>query len=90
MEKVPLSKVGEIYSYTIVCHEAIKPEKWSGSFPYAFGFIDLPEGARVTTLFTDWEPDLLEIGRQAELTTRTAGSDSAGNDIIGYSFRPIK
>ena len=61
MKKVLLSKVGNIYSHTIICHKIIRAEKWGASFLYAFRFVDLPEDAKVTTP-TEWELDLLTVG----------------------------
>ncbi|MBI2869467.1 MAG: Zn-ribbon domain-containing OB-fold protein [Chloroflexi bacterium] len=90
MAKIALARTGAIYSYTVVRHKGIKPEHWSGTFPYALGFVDFPEGARATALFIDWEPDGLAVGGQAELVTGKVGADRDGNDIIGYSFRPVK
>jgi uncharacterized OB-fold protein len=40
--KVPLSKTGTLYSFTVI---HVAPKVWE--VPYAIGYVDLPEGVRV-------------------------------------------
>ena len=57
VEKIPLSSVGILYSYSFI---HIAPKQWK--VPYGIGYVDLPEGIRIfgkleTTEPTDWEVD---------------------------------
>jgi uncharacterized OB-fold protein len=72
---VPLSSQGKLYSFTVshVGRESMEA-------PYAFGFIDLPEGIRVFSLLTSTEE--LRQDMTVELV--------AGGTEIPYRFRPIR
>jgi uncharacterized OB-fold protein len=86
MEEVPLSKRGKLYSYTIagVGPVGFKP-------PYAFGWVDLPEGVRVYSLLTQCEPfdEKLKLGIDVEMVMEKITQDYEGNEGYGYKFRPV-
>lgn len=86
MDNAPLSRKGELYTYTIA-------ESGPPGFPtpYAFGYVDLPEGVRVFTLLTDCHPceDVLRIDLDVEMVIRKITQDPQGIDVIGYKFRPV-
>jgi len=54
------------------------------------GFVELPEGVRVQTLFTGCDPDSLEIGMDVELVIEKLFEDQEGHDVITYKFRPVE
>jgi uncharacterized OB-fold protein len=83
-----LSQHGKIYSVTVVTQRP--PIYYQGPVPYAMGFVELPEGVRVQTLFTDCDPDRLEIGMDVELVVEKLFEDKEGHDIITYKFRPVE
>ena len=86
LEDIKLSRKGKVYSFAIVM---IKPPVYyRGSVPYAFGYVELPEGVRVETLFTDCDLEALKIGMDAELVIEKLHDDDEGNEIISYKFRP--
>ncbi|RJQ75211.1 MAG: hypothetical protein C4519_16015 [Desulfobacteraceae bacterium] len=86
LKSIRLSTRGKIYSYTVIMQRP--PVYYQGPVPYAIGFVELPEGVRVETLFTDCNFDDLQIGLEVELVLRKLHQDEAGNDVITYMFRP--
>ena len=86
MEEAELSRRGKILSYTVAY---VGPLEYA---PYAFGFVELPEGIRVFTHFTDCEPfeEKLKIGGEVELTAGRITTDEDGTEVIGWKFRPIR
>lgn len=86
LQDVRLSTRGRIYSHTVIMQRP--PVYYQGPVPYAIGFVELPEGVRVETLFTDCAFEELQIGMEVELVLRTLYQDETGNDIETYMFRP--
>lgn len=81
MEAATLSRRGKLYTFTVA--EAGPP---GFSVPYAFGYVDLPEGVRVFTLLGG-DPARLEIGLEMEMTMGRIRQED-GVDVIGYVFQP--
>ena len=52
----------------------------------------MKEGASVFTLITGCEvrDDALDLGEDMELTLEKVGTDSRGNNLIGWKFKPVK
>ncbi|MEW6440529.1 MAG: OB-fold domain-containing protein [bacterium] len=88
LEEVELSTSGKIYSYTIVTQRP--PVYYKGEVPYALGFVELPEGIRIETLFTGWDADALRVGMDAEMVIEKLHEDENGNEVTAYKFRPVK
>jgi uncharacterized OB-fold protein len=84
IEEVPLSKRGKIYTYTI-CRVPVKNIK----APYAIGYIDLEEGVRIFSLFTNWKEEDLEIGKEVEVVFEKF-KETEEEEIWIYKFRLIK
>ena len=66
------------------------PVYYKGPVPYAFGYVELPDGVRVETLFSDGDPEALKIGMDVELVIEKLHGDDEGNEIMAYKFRPVK
>ncbi len=88
VEEISLSQEGKIYSVTVVNQRP--PMYYKGPVPYALGFVELPEGVRVETLFADCDPEDLEVGMDVELVIDKLEDDDEGNEVICYKFRPGK
>ena len=86
LEEVKLSRNGKVYSYTIVTQRP--PVYYKGEVPYALGFVELPEGIRIETLFTECEPDALHVGMEVEMVVEKLHEDEDGNEVMAYKFRP--
>jgi uncharacterized OB-fold protein len=84
IEKVYLSKRGKIYTYTISHTTSLEYL----SAPYAIGYVDLPEGVRVFTLFKDWQEKELKIGKDAEICLGKLKEDTDGTKVVTYMFKP--
>jgi len=87
LEEIKLSRRGKIYSFTVVTQRP--PEFYKGPVPYAEGFVELPEGVRVETLFTDCNFDNLKIGMDVEMVIEKLHEDENGNEVTAFKFRPV-
>jgi len=87
LEEIKLSRRGRIYSFTVVMQRP--PEYYKGPVPYAEGFVELPEGVRVETLFTDCNFDDLKVGMEVEMVIERLHEDEEGNQIMAFKFRPV-
>lgn len=87
IEEVVLSRLGKIYSYTVVMQKP--PEYYRGPVPYAEGFVELPEGVRVETLFTGCNFDDLKLGMDVEMIIEKLYEDEDGSEIVTFKFRPL-
>ena len=92
MEKVTLSRVGKLFSFTTV---RVKPPHFIGEVPYLVGVVELPEGERIKTLLTACDQSVLEIGMEMELVIESVGrlkspigNIEAGTEVSGWKFRP--
>ena len=83
METVPLGKDAKLYSYTI----AHMPSP-NYAAPYAFGWIELPEGVKTMSPLVEWENKPLKIGMKMELVIGKLWEED-DTEIIGYKFRPV-
>lgn len=85
LEEVPLSKKGKLVSYS-VSRDPLR----GFPIPYAFGYVMLPEGIMIYSLFTECEPfeEKLKIGMDMEMVIGYMMTDRYENDIICYKFRP--
>lgn len=86
LKEMRLSEKGRIYSHTVVMQRP--PVYYQGPVPYAIGFVELQEGVRVETLFTDCDFDELKIGMEVEVVLCALHQDEEGNDVVTYMFRP--
>ena len=82
VEPVPLSHAGTIHTFTVVRR---KPPGYLGEAPYAFGFVELPEGLRVISTILADDLEALTIGDPVhfELLTLGTGPDA----VLSYCFR---
>ena len=86
--EITLSPKGKIFSYSVV--NIRPPEYYKGEVPYALGFVDLPEGVKVETLFAQCDFDDLHVDMEVEMILDTLHIDEQGNEVICYKFRPVK
>jgi uncharacterized OB-fold protein len=94
MEKILLSRVGKLFSFTTV---RVKPPHFIGEVPYLVGVVELPEGERIKTLLTGCDQSALEIGMEMELVIESVGKlkapmgkIEAGTEVSGWKFRPLR
>ena len=88
LKEIQLSGAGKIYSFSIVM---LKPAShYRGPVPYAFGWVELPEGVRVETLYTGCDLEELRIGMDVELVIEKLHDNDEGNEIVCYKFRPTE
>ncbi|MDP2727676.1 MAG: Zn-ribbon domain-containing OB-fold protein, partial [Dehalococcoidia bacterium] len=82
MEDVALSRRGRLYTFTVA--EAGPP---GFNVPYAFGYVDLPEGVRVFSPL-EGDHDALAIGMELEMIMGQIREEN-GVAVISYKFKPI-
>jgi uncharacterized OB-fold protein len=87
MDEVELSKKGRLVTYTVSYMPSVGINP-----PYAFGYVDLPEGVRLFTLLTKCEPfeEKLKVDMDVEMIIERMTVDEYGNDIITYKFKPVE
>lgn len=85
-EKVVLSGMGKIVSFTII---HVPPERHELNHPYAMALIELDEGPKITSEIVGVNVDQVKIGMVVKAAFRKYGSDSADSVIVyGYKFTP--
>lgn len=87
LKPIELSSNGKIFSFTVVMKRPAS--NYLGPVPYAFGWVELPEGVRVETLYTGCQFEDLRIGMDVELVIETLHHDSDGREIVCHKFRPV-
>jgi uncharacterized OB-fold protein len=85
LKTYPLSTRGKIYSFTIVERESLAPKGFE--VPYAYGYIDLPDGVRVISKIIGWTPETLKIDAPVELVAESLREDPSGQKVMGFRFR---
>jgi len=89
LEKIKLSDNGVITSFSVVYQ---KPAGgfYEGAVPYAYGFVELPEGVKVETLFTGCDLEQLEVGMKVSLLIEKLCNNAEGAEVLTYKFMPTK
>ena len=87
LDEVALSTRGDLRSFTIarmgLPGTAMTP-------PYVIAQVWLPEGVAVATVLTDVDPEAVSIGMLLELVVEKLSTDSEGNDVMTFKFRPVR
>ena len=87
LSDLTLGTRGKVYSYTVVMQRP--PIYYQAEVPYALGFVELPDGVRVETLFTDVDPEKLHIGMEVELVIGKLHGEEDGVEVHCYKFKPV-
>ncbi|MCS6805633.1 MAG: OB-fold domain-containing protein [Acidobacteriota bacterium] len=89
-DRIPLSRRGVLYSFTIQRFKPPPPYRGPDPFmPYGVGMIELPEGLRVTAILDEADPNKLRVGMLMELVITKLFDDEEGNEVLGYKFKPF-
>lgn len=86
MEPKELSRRGKLVSFTV---SHVGPEGFEP--PYAYGWVDLPDGIRLFSLLTDCEPheERLKLDMPVEMVMEKITQDPDGTEVYGFKFRPL-
>ena len=86
--EIKLSRRGKVYSYSMVMQ---RPPVYyrAAEVPYALGWVELPEGIRVETLFTGCSPDDVKVGMEVEMIVDKLHTEEDGTEVLCYKFRPV-
>jgi len=87
LKEHPLSHRGALYSFTIVERESLAPKGFK--VPYAYGYVDLPEGVRVLAKIVGWKPETLKTGAPVELIAEEIRENPSGEKVIAFHFRMV-
>ena len=81
---------GTVYAITVVDYD-MAPKDFKQFAPYSIGIVDLDNGIRLTTRFTDLGEENLTIGQRVEPIVRKMKEDGGerGMIVYGTAFRPI-
>ncbi len=81
-----LSRKGKLVSFTV---SHVGPQGFDP--PYAYGWVDLPEGIRLFSLLTECEPfeERLKLDMPLEMVMDKIMEDPDGTEVYGYKFRPL-
>ena len=83
MEDTPLSRRGTLFTFTITYMPSAHFEP-----PFANGYVDIVEGARVFAPLVIQEDKPFKIGMEMELVVDTLWREGE-KEIVGYKFRPV-
>jgi uncharacterized OB-fold protein len=90
VEKVLLSRVGKLASYTVQYYLPPPPFKTQDDItPYTIGLVEFPEGIQVCGIVVESEPDKLKVGTKVETTTYTLYKNDEGQDVVTWAFRVL-
>ncbi len=87
MEERFLSRRAKLYAFTVVERETLAPKGFE--VPYAYGYVDLPEGVRVVAKIVDWSPETLQMDASLEMVVRPIRREPSGREVVGFYFRPV-
>ncbi len=91
VEPVGLSNEGKLYTYTVL-YAPLRGDYKGPSDPFVplgIGLIELPEGCRIMAPLTVNDPALLKIDMPMRLVVDTLYTDSQGNEVLSFKYRPI-
>ena len=86
--EIKLSRTGKVYSYSVVMQRPPVYYK-AAEVPYALGWVELPEGIRVETLFTGCDPNDVKVGMEVEMLVDKLHTEEDGTEVFCYKFRPV-
>ncbi len=87
LKEQPLTCKGKLYSFTIVERESLAPKGFQ--VPYAYGYVNLPEGVRVLSKIVGWMPETLKIDAEVEMVLEEIRQDPEGQKVMGFRFKII-
>ena len=90
MKKIPLSRRGKLWTYTVIRHRPPGDYKGPDPFvPFGLGLVELPEGIRVLSPL-DCALDKLKIGMDLELEVFPYFRDQEGKEVMAFKFKPVQ
>jgi uncharacterized protein len=87
-KEIKLSRRGKVFSYSVVMQRPPIYYK-AAEVPYALGWVELPEGIRVETLFTGCNPEDIKIGMDVEMLVDKLHTEEDGSEVLCYKFKPV-
>ena len=85
-ETIALSRVGKVYSSSIV---HLAPSVYAGKVPYGVGHVELDNGVLIPTRLAGGVEKPIPIGTEVELELEVLGKDDDGNNVLVHTFSPV-
>lgn len=89
LKEIFLSRQGRVVTFSVVMQQPAGGF-YKGPVPFSYGQVDLPEGVRLTTLFSLDDFSELGVGESCELVIEKLYEDEEENEIVTFKFRPKK
>ena len=87
LDVIPLSKEGQLWTYTVIRHEPPGDYKGPKPFkPFGVGLVELPEGLRVLSVIACGLDDL-RVGMNMILDVFLLYRDDENNDVMTFRFK---
>lgn len=86
LEDIAVTPKGKLASYTTL---TMAPPGSMVEAPYSIGAVVTPEGAHITTVLTELDPEKLKVGMDVEMVVEKVKEDAEGNDVMAYKFKPV-
>lgn len=86
LEDIFLTPKGKLDTYTTL---TLAPPGSVVTAPFSIGRVVTPEGAHITTVLTEPDPEKLKVGMDMEMVVEKVREDDKGNDVIAYKFKPV-
>jgi uncharacterized OB-fold protein len=89
MKVIPLSREGELWTYTVIRNRPPGDYKGADPFvPFGEGLVELPEGIRIKSPLGG-KPGQFSIGMKLRLVCYALYTDAEGKDVIAFRFDPV-
>jgi uncharacterized OB-fold protein len=86
LDDIAITPKGKLASYTTL---TLAPPGSAVEAPYSIGAVVTPEGAHITTVLTEPDPEKLKVGMDVEMVVVKVREDAEGNDVMAYKFKPV-
>lgn len=84
-----LGSKGKLYTYTNCCY-APPGGGYKGKIPFGLGLVALDEGIIICTRVNETDTSKLKVGMEVKLALETLYKDDEGNEVICFTYNPIK
>jgi uncharacterized OB-fold protein len=84
-----LGRKGKLYTYTNCCY-APPGGGYKGKIPFGLGLVALDEGIIICTRVNETDTSKLKVGMEVELMLETLYRDDEGNEVICFTYNPLK
>jgi uncharacterized OB-fold protein len=93
-ETVELARRGTLWTWTVQGFPPKAPPYLGDVDPKSFqafgvGYVELPGEIKVEARLTEADPTKLRIGMEMEMVIIPLSTDTDGNEVVTFAFRPV-